>query len=91
MVKIIFGLIILLISGDLHGAVKSFGWAKVWNAVSGQQEVSLIGQRDAFLSWRFTPLYRDPGLVGFLNGSQLTDLLCKAFCFISDSEGLLKH
>lgn len=78
---------IILILGDICFAVESFGWARVWNAVSGQQEVSSIGQRDALITWCFTPLYRDPGLVGFLNGSQLTGLLFKIFSFINSAEG----
>lgn len=66
----------------LLSSTDELGWSRVWDFVSGQQELSLLGQRDPLLSWRFTPLYKDPGLAGFMSGSHLHKFLCNAFSFI---------
>lgn len=77
-------------SENLQEAVKSFRWVSVWRHISGQQEMSVIGHRDAFTNWRFTPLYKDPGLAGFLNGSHLCDFLYSTFSISTNSAGLVQ-
>ncbi|XP_034250309.1 kinetochore-associated protein 1 [Thrips palmi] len=70
----------------LRGVSKVLGWSRVWDFVSGQQEISLLGQRDPLQHWRFTPLYKDPGLAGFMSGCNLNEFLCNAFSFIINPE-----
>ncbi|XP_026273015.1 kinetochore-associated protein 1 [Frankliniella occidentalis] len=65
----------------INEAIQTFGWARVWNFVSGQHDMSAIWQKDSLLNWRFTPLYKDPGMAGFLSGSYLHDFLFAAFNF----------
>ncbi|KAJ1529164.1 hypothetical protein ONE63_005972 [Megalurothrips usitatus] len=72
---------------DLQKALDSFGWARIWSLVSGQGELALIGQRDPLQIWRFTPLYRDPGLSSFLNGSLVNYFLYAAFKFSNNTLG----
>ncbi|KAK3922038.1 Kinetochore-associated protein 1 [Frankliniella fusca] len=71
---------------QLDKAIQAFGWARVWNFVSGQKEMSSVCQKDPLLTWRFTPLYKDPGMAGFLNGSFLNDFLYATFNFCQNTD-----
>lgn len=85
---------IILFSEHLSDTTKVLGWSRVWDFVSGKQEITSLGQRDPFQNWRFTPLYKDPGLAGFMSGSLLLEFLCNAFNFASNPDGmyyLFKH
>lgn len=88
MTTFIIYLMVMGFSDTLQEAVKAFRWVALWRHISGQQEMSMIGHRDAFTNWRFTPLYKDPGLAGFLNGSHMCDFLYSTFSITTGSAGL---